>query len=981
MNDTAPPSLLAMPSESWGPLQPDGTTPPRYVVAIGASAGGLDALEKLFDKLPVDSGAAFVVIQHLSPDHKSIMDSLLARHTSMPVVTVTNNMAMQANSVYLIPAGSLMQLEGDRFLLTPKSPRILTLPIDVFFQSLAANYKQYSVGVVLSGTGSDGTRGAGAINEAGGLLMAQEPESAKFDGMPRSIISTGLVDVILPIEAIAERIYSHVITQGKSDLALRSSMHESVQETIEQTYHRLLAQLNQVGGINFADYKSGTVMRRIERRMAVRQVNTLEDYLVLLSDDEAEILTLRRELLIPVTSFFRDPEAYEALKTQVVNELLARKSEDRNIRIWCAGTSTGEEAYSIGMLFLEAFEEAKYWPSLKIFATDVNQDNIDMGSAGVYPESIMAEITPEQLDRFFNKRGNHFVVKNELRQRIVFAKHNLLTDPPFTKMDLVVCRNVLIYFKPEAQMRVLNRLQFALKPNSFLFLGSSESLGTLQDDFEIISQRQKIWKVLKLSTTPLELGYPMDSRRDTAIALTKSTQALNALNRTIVQRGYDTLIKAFCPPAAVLLGANLQVLHSYGDVNRFMQFRPGQASLELNRFLPDLLVPIASALLYKTLRESTSTTSDLVRMQLPNAGPDSAKVALRLSAWPVAAREGDDKKASMALLVFEEVTEFWRNQSPQAVDIEFETNERMQVLQHELAATRESLQATIEELETSNEELQATNEEMMASNEELQSSNEELQSVNEELNTVNSEYQEKIEILNRVNADLDNLAKVVASGTIFVDEQLHVSRFSTDATEIFKLRLSDLGRPLSDISHTLNYPVMADDLKLAIETGEMQERNVVSAADRSYLVKMLPYKVPSSSKRGLVINFIDVTSVRQAHKLQKVLDASFASKAVMAENGEIILCNGSWRHGSSIFDANCNPSAVSLGANYLDYFKDSKLSWAQNIYSELTAIGSGQKDNCILNFEGNKFIIFSAKKIDEPINSILIEVIAQDKKV
>jgi two-component system, chemotaxis family, CheB/CheR fusion protein len=980
MNDIATNLPLDPSSDIEPPIEALEVQPPRYVVAIGASAGGLDALERLFDKLPADSGAAFVVIQHLSPDHKSIMDSLLARHTAMPVVTVTHNMRMLANSVYLIPAGSLMQLEGDRFLLTPKSPRILTLPIDVFFQSLAANYKEFSVGVVLSGTGSDGTRGAGAINEAGGVLMAQQPESAKFDGMPRSIISTGLVDVILPIEAIAERIYSHVITQGKSDLALHSTMHEGVQDTIEQTYSRLLALLNQVGGINFADYKAGTVMRRIERRMAVRQVNSLEEYLVILSADESEVLTLRRELLIPVTSFFRDPDAYEALKTQVVSELLARKSEDRNIRVWCAGTSTGEEAYSIAMLFLECFEEAKYWPSLKIFATDVNQENIDVGSAGIYPESIMAELSPEQLDRFFQRRENHFVVKNELRQRIVFAKHNLLVDPPFTKMDLVVCRNVLIYFKPDAQMRVLNRLQFALKPNSFLFLGSSESLGTLQDDFEIISQRQKIWRVIKSNSSPLELGFPMDGRRENGTVLAKSTQALHALNRSVVQRGYDALIKAFSPPAAVLVSANLQVLHSYGQVNRFMLFRPGQASLELSRFLPEALSPVASALLYKTLREGTSTTSDLVRLQLPNAAQDSAKVAVRLSAWPVAAREDESKKSQMALLVFEEVTEFWRSQSPQTVDVEFETNERMQVLQHELAATRESLQATIEELETSNEELQATNEEMMASNEELQSSNEELQSVNEELNTVNSEYQEKIEILNRVNADLDNLAKVVASGTIFVDEELHVSRFSPDATEIFKLRQSDLGRPLSDISHILNYPSMADDLKLAIETSEMQERNV-AGGDKSYLVKMLPYQVPSSSKRGLVINFIDVTSVRQAHKLQKVLDASFASKAVMAENGEIILCNGSWRHGSSIFDADCNPSAVSLGANYLDYFKDSKLDWAQKVYAEITAIGAGQRESAILNFEGNKYIIFSAKRLDEPVNSILIEVIAQDKKV
>ena len=952
---------------------------PSYVVAIGASAGGLDALEKLFNKLPSDSGAAFVVIQHLSPDHKSIMDSLLARHTSMPVKTVTHNMTIEANSVYLIPPGSLMHLEGHRFLLTPKFPRTLSLPIDVFFHSLAANYKEKSVGVVLSGTGSDGTRGAGSINESGGLLIAQDPETAKFDGMPRSIIATGLVDLVLPVEQIAERIYSHVVTQGKSNIALRNTIHETAQESLEETYNNILALLSQAGGINFADYKPGTVTRRIERRMTVRQVNTLEEYSALLSEDENEIQTLRRELLIPVTCFFRDPEAFESIKRHVVDTLLSRHPSDKTIRVWCAGISTGEEAYSIGMLFLEAFQEAKQWPSLKIFATDVEQNNIDTASAGIYPESIMAELSPEQLERFFTKRGNQYVVKNELRQCIVFAKHNLLNDPPFTKMDLAVCRNVLIYFKAEAQQRVLRRLQFALRPNSYLFLGSSETLGGLQSDFETISQRHKIWKVLKSSTLPLDLESRINSNYAPSVSNKKLPHNRRSINNDIVQRGYDTLLDAFCPPAAILVGPNQELLHSYGDVNRFLQFRAGQASLDLSRILPEPMIPVASALLFKTMREGTSTISDVIRVQLAPHTPDTPKTPLRLSAWPVPSKTTDGKETPMSLLVFEEVSEVTGRNTTLAVDVELETSERMEILQHELAATRESLQATIEELETSNEELQATNEEMMASNEELQSSNEELQSVNEELNTVNAEYQEKIEILNRVNADLDNLAKVIASGTIFVDEKLQLTRFSPDATEIFKLRETDIGRPLSDISHVLKYPNMTEDLELAIHSGEMVERNVSSTNDKYYLVKMLPYQVPSSSSRGLVINFIDVTSIRHANKLQKLLDSSFASMAVMAANGEVVLCNGSWRHGSSIFDAQCNPTAVALGANYLDFVRKSSLPWAQNIYKELMEILENKKETTTLNFNDGKLLIFSATRLDDPQSGILLEVIAPKK--
>ncbi|HRK36751.1 MAG TPA: CheR family methyltransferase [Burkholderiaceae bacterium] len=890
-----------------------------HVVAIGASAGGLDALEKLFAALPPDTGAAFVVIQHLSPDHKSMMASLLARHTSMPVVMVEENMPIQANKVFLIPPGSIMHTDGQLLRLTPKSPRTLTLPIDVFFQSLATHHGDHAVGVVLSGTGSDGTRGAGAINEAGGFLIAQDPENAKFDGMPRSVIATGLVDAILPIEGIAQRVVAHITNQAAP---LGEGMHEALQRNLaigpDAALSGILHLLLQLGGINFDDYKPGTVMRRIERRMAVQQVGSIEGYLALLNQDRAEVLTLRRELLIPVTSFFRDTEAFEALMRQVIDPIVSSKEAGQTIRVWCAGVSTGEEAYSVAMLFLEAFEQAKRWPTLKIFATDVDQLNIETAAAGTYPESIMAEVSPHQLERFFTKKNNAFVVKNELRQCIVFARHNMLSDPPFTKMDLVVCRNALIYFRSSAQDRALRRMQYALGAKGYLFLGSSESLGDLQRDFQTLSARHKIWQVVRPTSLPLDMGRGVGGGMPLA-GVSRRASSPAGQGRPVgsaIDQGFHTLLKAFAPPAAILVNGGHELVHSYGDVQPFLRIREGQASLDINRILPDALIPVSAALLFKSTRENTSAQSDVVRLALPTAPgqaeTEAVRIHVRLSAWPVGEVDGQ----RLTLLAFETVNAPERVDAPVAVDIHSETSERIEVLEHELAATRESLQATIEELETSNEELQATNEEMMASNEELQSSNEELQSVNEELNTVNAEYQEKIDILNRLNADLDSLARVASSGTVFVDEQMHLTRFSPEAAQIFRLRESDIGRPLEDLNHTLDYPAFIHDLRTTLQTAQPIEEQVTDSQNRCFLVKMLPYRIPSSASRGVVVSFVDMTSVNELARMQAILDALAEHVAVLDTQGTITMVNRAWREFAA---ENGDPACATCGTgiNYL----------------------------------------------------------------
>ncbi|MDD2881573.1 MAG: chemotaxis protein CheB [Rhodoferax sp.] len=887
-----------------------------HIVAVGASAGGLEALERFFDGLSCDSGATFVIIQHLSPDHKSMMANLLSRHTAMPVVMVEQDMPIEPNRVYLIPPGAIMHMGEGKLNLTPKNPRTLTLPIDVFFKSVAAHYGEHCVGVVLSGTGSDGTRGAAAINDAGGFLIAQEPLDAKFDGMPRSVIATGLVDAILPVDQIGARLLAHITNQPIVQAAVALEVHADRALAIspEAALNGIMHLLLQIGGIDFQEYKSGTVMRRIERRMNVRQVTSLETYLELLGDDRNEVLTLRRELLIPVTSFFRDADAFEILARQVVEPLVAKKQAGESIRVWMAAVSTGEEAYSVAMLFLEAFDQLKRWPSLKIFATDVEQQNVETAGSGTYPESIAAEVSPQQLERFFVRQGNNFVVKNELRQCIVFARHNLLNDPPFTRMDLVVCRNALIYFRSVAQERALKRLQYALLPGGHFFQGSSESLGDLQKDFSPVSARHKIWEMVRPMSHPLDVSKGPVSGYGYGVALTASQKSRpNRLKPTAVDQGFATLLKAFTPPAAILVNGRHELVHSYGEVHRFLQLREGHASLDMNRILPDPLVPVAVALVFKAGREGVSVSSDRLKFTTPEGDVEY----MRLSAWPVEAVEGE----RLTLLAFESVQAGQPADAAHTIDLDSETAERMEVLERELSATRESLQATVEELETSNEELQSTNEELMSSNEELQSSNEELQSVNEELNTVNAEYQEKIDILNRLNADLDNMAQAVSAGTVFVDDHMHLTRFSPDATHIFRLRDSDIGRPLDDLAHTLLYPELIADLARTLKDGNKVEKEIRGINGLHYFVRMLPYSVPSSSAKGAVITFMDVTALHEVSRLQHIIDSLSEHIAVLNSAGVITLVNTAWRQFAL---ANGDPALAfsGPGVNYLEVCKD-----------------------------------------------------------
>lgn len=922
-----------MPGGPGGDAEPDGKPPGELlgrVVAIGASAGGLEALESFFTGLGACPTAAFVVIQHLSADHKSMMEQLLARHTPMPVVLVEDGMLLAPGRIHLLPPAAVMSVFNGRLRLTPKRSKSLTLPIDLFFSSLAHASGPAAIGVVLSGTGSDGSRGALEINDAGGILIAQDPEQAKFDGMPRSVIGTGVVDFVLSAQAIGPKIKELLQIQPQP-AAPPAQRPEGADSGISQ----ILMLVHNAGGVDFRAYKPNSLTRRIERRMRVRNTLSYEQYAAILQHDRDELLMLQREILIPVTSFFRDTDHFEALSKQVVDPLVAEVPEGQELRVWVTACSTGEEAYSIAMLFLESFERARRWPSLKIFATDVDRQNIEIASAGLYRESIAADISAERLERFFVKKGNQYEVHKKLRERIIFARHNVLEDPPFTRISLISCRNMLIYMQPSAQTQVFRRFQYSLFSNGYLFLGSSESLGDVAGDFVTLASRQKIFRLLRRNELPLEfrsrLAEPREGRKARA-GRTLTQQPLSQRNEAMVDNANDLLLQAYVP-ASVLVAPGREIMHMFGDARRYLQFPEGQMSLDIAKLLPETLAPIGAALLHKASRDRATISSNPIPLRIDS----STVVQVRLVARPLPCAAESEPHV---LLSFESQASDRIESAQAALDVGQEHHAHIQLLEQELAATRESLQATIEELETSNEELQATNEELMSSNEELQSSNEELQSVNEELYTVNAEHQEKNEILHRLNADLNSMAQAVSIATVFVDPAIRITRFTPEARRFFRVQDGDIGRPLDHLAHNLSFNGLIDEIRSTMSGGLLAEREVRALDGNTYLLRILPYTVREGEPRGAVITVIDITSLHTSRRLQSVLDSLPEHIAEIDADGRICMVNWAWQqfardNGDGLGEA------TGVGTNYLEICRRSQDAHAQRAFLGLTRVLHG----------------------------------------
>lgn len=803
---------------------------------------------------------AFIVVQHLSPDYKSLMVELLSKKTAMPVHRAEDAMEVLPNHVYLIPPKKNLTIFHGKLLLSDQDhSRGINLPIDLFLRSLADDQAERAVAIILSGTGSDGMRGVRAVKENGGMVMVQSEESAKFDGMPRSAISTGLADFVLPPDQMPKQLQAFI----KHPYVTKTERSESLLSN-EDGLIRIFALLRERCKVDFTYYKPSTVVRRIERRMSINQVEDIKDYVNYILGNPAELTTLYRELLIGVTSFFRDQEAFDHLATQVLPELF-RNATSREIRFWVAACSTGEEAYSLAILARECMDQLGVSHDIKIFATDIDRDAIHYAAAGSYPESIAADLSPRILSKYFHKRDDNFQIARTIREMVVFAQHNLIKDPPFTNINLISCRNVLIYFQPVLQRKVFEFFNFSLAANGVLFLGSSETTGEMASYFEPLEHKLKIFRS-KGRLKPLSDTH-LPNVTDTRFHEMKGQFAVarRALRATDEERVMERFIEIIAPdyiPLALVVNEQLEVQHIFGDAASYFKLPSGKVVNDISKMaVKELAIPLATGI-QKVFRQNQELRFSNIRLSHLEAG---RLVDMRIKPMP-----GKKEQDRLVAIFLSEVKKggdtLDSGHHVQTYDLSKEAEDRMRDLEHELQFTRENLQATIEELETSNEELQATNEELLASNEELQSTNEELQSTNEELFTVNAEFQNKIIELTELHNDLDNLLSATQIGNLLLDENMEVRRFSKRISDIFKLLDSDIGRPITHITHHLQ---QCDPMALIREvqvTNRPIEQEVQTLDGRWHLMRIVPYTIGPKTFSGTVVSFIDITVMKQAQE-------------------------------------------------------------------------------------------------------------------
>ncbi len=845
--------FLAEASAADGPLQG-----PEYIVGIGASAGGLESLERFFTAMPHDTGMAFVVIQHLSPDFKSLMDELLARYTRLPIYRAEEGMQVEANSIYLIPPKKEMIVAGGRLLLTDKDPKQpLAMPIDRFFRSLAQDAGKRAIGIILSGTGSDGSRGICDIHSSGGLVICETRETAKFDGMPQAALETGVVDQILPSDGIPSALVDYRSRSPLSEPV--ASAEQAPSEAIDMVFKLL----NDQWGIDFSHYKPNTVSRRIQRRLSMIGAYTLEEYVERLQVDHDELNALYRDLLIGVTRFFRDRDAFVKLESEVIPDLVRKGAGEEEIRIWVAGCATGEEVYSLAILVHEQLESAARPVNVKIFATDVHRASLDYAGAGVYSEEALADVAPERLARYFDKKRDGYHVVQDLRQMIVFATHNVICDAPFTKLDLITCRNLLIYFQPRAQRKALSLFHFGLKTGGWLFLGPSETPGELLDELDVIDGHWKIYRKSREVRLPSDMELPMGKTLLPARhTYNPATVSPTAQPDAALVGAYDAMLDRYMPPG-LLINEKRELLHAFGGAERFLKMKSGRPTNDvLNMFDRELRNAVTGAV-QRVLRDQSSVSYTGVRLD-----EESDERKLRVTVEPIA---NPHSPIAQLLIRIEEielpsVETGAAAGEPVDEDMRQMSADRIDLLEGELRYSKENLQATIEELETSNEEMQATNEELVAANEELQSTNEELQSVNEELYTVNAEYQKKIGELSELTSDMDNLLDSTEVGTIFLDRELAIRKFTPQIGQEFHLLPQDLGRPINSFAHNIKHPDLLNDLKAVVKNERPREREVQDRQGKWLYLRILPYRTKTKKVDGVVLTLIDITPVKQAQQ-------------------------------------------------------------------------------------------------------------------
>lgn len=824
-----------------------------YYVGIGASAGGLEALEGLFKAMPQDTGLTFIVIQHLAPDYKSLMNELLARHTKMEILVAEDGMTTKANTIYLIPPrNNLSIFHGKLYLEEQKTyQHRISLPIDIFFRSLAKDQEKKAIGIVLSGTGSDGTLGVRAIKEAGGMVMVQDEESAKFDGMPRSSISTGIVDYVLPPQKMPEELLNYIKHPSIHDvMAYKAQMSDDMDDIA-----KICMILRNFGGIDFSNYKNNTMLRRIERRIKINREQSVEGYISLLADSDQEKEILQRELLIGVTAFFRDKEAFDSILENVLPKLDYTKDA---IRIWSAACSTGEEVYSLAITVSEYMEEHHHDCDLKIFATDVDARALETAGIGYYPESLVADIAPALITKYFDAHSEGYQIKESLRKMVVFAKHNILKDPPFSKLDLLVCRNFFIYLKSHIQQEILKNFYHSLQTNGYLFMGSSESTGDMAEAFEVVDSK---WKIFKYKD-----GYKPAISGNLIMSPDVSYKSMGMEDGRRNNEGvrYERLLMGILEnqidPSLVIDGRD-NIVQVIGDVSPFVRLQPGRFSHNFNANMSKELSLFVNNILRRLRLEERE-------ILFSNLAPYADKDQL----MTVKGQLVNVNDSAFYVISFTE-QEMGNKNDIVEVDMTAEVKERVKQLEMELQIAKESLQATIEELETSNEELQSSNEELIASNEELQSTNEELQSVNEELYTVNNEHQSKIDELTSMTSDLTNLLKNTEVGALYLDSRLCIRKLTPLISEVTNILDTDVGRPISHIAALPNYPDIVTDAMTVMENLQGIEKEIFSKDGTSYLTRIRPYRSEYNAVEGVIITMIDITTLKEQQKEMDVVNA------------------------------------------------------------------------------------------------------------
>ena len=832
------------------------------IVGIGASAGGLEALELFLESVPQGAGMAFVIVQHLDPTRKGYLVELLNRRTDMEVSEVEDKTRVRPNSVYIIPPNKDLSLfHGMLHLFEPAAPRGLRLPVDFFFKSLADDMQERAIGVILSGMGSDGTFGLKSIKERGGVVLAQEPDQARFDSMPSSAISTGLVDMVAPAEELPARIAAYVEHGNSNEKDRGLSEHD------KKAFDNIIIQLRSGLGHDFSSYRRTTLYRRVERRLGIHQIDDLATYARFLQNNPQELQVLFKELLIGVTRFFRDPESWEKLGEQIASAISRDNVTGQPMRAWVAGCSTGEEAYSLAIVFKEAQRSVETGAdlSLQIFATDLDSDAVDKARQGLYPTNIAADVSPERLSHFFTEEEGGYRIRQDIRDMVVFAPHNLISDPPFTNLDILSCRNLLIYLDPELQKKLLTLFHYSLNPGGLIFLGGAESIGSATDRFEQITPTVPLYRRLQSPVNRDLMEFPSIGfhlpAHTSRFAKTKPKANREPAN---LEGSADQLILKKYAPAAVLVNEQGDVLYTRGSIGKYLELPAGKANW-------NIFAMTHSGMRFNLSKgfEQAVRTEETVSLSNVNIETDRGEYTVDVTIEPLANAES---LSGSIMIIFTDVRTSAKSSEARksdldptrVTDLEFE----LQQSRRELQELQDEMQSYQEELLSAYEELQSTNEELQSTNEEITTSREELQSLNEELTSVNYELQTKVDGLSRANNDLNNLLESTDIATLFLDGELRVRLYTAETAKIIKLIPGDVGRPITDIVSDLVYPDLADDARDVLKTLAFSEREIPTNDGRFFKVRIMPYRTLDDKIDGLVITFADITASK---KLEKAL--------------------------------------------------------------------------------------------------------------